>query len=121
LDAGISFFAISGGEDLGSSKLPDDTTRTVMKCGCELSQSIAACLLSKNRSMTIASRCETVRPVTRAALRLTTSGPLSTAVQVASGKSTWLPNGIRFGSTAQCPARNFAPLEQARTCPSPGQ
>ncbi len=54
----------------------------------------------------MAFRCEIVRPVIRAALRLTTAGPLSTAVQVASGNNTRLPNGIRFGSTAQCPARS---------------
>ena len=38
-----------------------------------------------------------VRPHRRAALRLTTAGPVSTAVQSRSGKTTLLPYGIRFG------------------------
>jgi len=39
-----------------------------------------------------------------------TAGPVSTAVQARSGKTTLLPYGIRFGSTAQCPGRNRAPV-----------
>ena len=98
-----------------------DSTRTVMKCGWDLSQESAASLDSKNRSITTAFRCAAVRAHERAAARLTTAGPLSTARQVASGNWTRLPYGIRFGSTAQWPLRNRAPLEQARTWPLPGQ
>ncbi|MEY2484428.1 MAG: hypothetical protein QOH39_76 [Verrucomicrobiota bacterium] len=58
----------------------------------------------------MALRWVAVRPQARAALRLTTAGPVSTAVQAASGKTTLLPYGIRFGSTAQCPARKRRPV-----------
>src|SRR5256885_12637662 len=61
-----------------------------------------------------------VRPHRRVALRLMTAGPVSTAVQARSGKTTLLPYGIRFGSTAQCPAHSRRPV-LAYLGPSPAQ
>jgi hypothetical protein len=90
------------------------STRTIRNCGNFFAQETASCRLSKKRSTTTAARWETERPHNRAAFRLTTSGPLSTATHSASGKTTLLPNGIRLGSTAQCPARRRAPFQQAR-------
>ena len=64
--------------------------RTVMKCGCAFDKASASCLVSKNRSMTMALRSAAFRPDERAALRLTIFGPLSTATHAASGKITLL-------------------------------
>jgi hypothetical protein len=97
------------------------TTRTVMKCAFALVQESACFLVSKNRSMTIAFRSASDRPHDRAAFRLTTAGPVSTATHVASANMTLLPYGIFFGSTAQCPSRKRAPFQQARSWPSPRQ
>src|SRR5438034_5262995 len=89
--------AIFGGGDPGSSAVgtlpclaPGVRIRTVIKCGCAFAQASAFCLVSKNRSMTMALRSAAFRPHERAPLRLTTSGPLSTATHVASGKTTLL-------------------------------
>jgi len=70
----------------------------------------ASRLVSKNRSITIALRWVIVRPELRAALRLITADPVSTAVQARSGKTTLLPYGIRVGSTAQWPERRRLPV-----------
>src|SRR5262249_16908719 len=71
--------------------VPGVRIRTVMKCGCVFAQASAFCLVSKKRSMTTALRSSAFRPDERAALRLITSGPLSTATHVASPKTTLLP------------------------------
>src|SRR5215470_7020632 len=55
-------------------------TRTTMKCGWALSQASAFSFVWKKRSMTIAFRSAAIRPDHRAALRLTTPGPVSTAM-----------------------------------------
>src|SRR5438132_14037521 len=81
-----------------------------MKCGCAFVHAIASRFVSKNRSTTMALSWLAVRPHRRAALRVMTAGPVSTAVQARSGKTILLPYGIRFGSTAQCPARNLRPV-----------
>ncbi len=94
--------------------------RTVMKCGCVCAHSSAFCLLPKNRSMTMALRSAAFRPHERAALRLITSGPVSTATHSASGKITLLPSGILFGSTAQCSSRSRVPF-QAACSPEPSR
>src|SRR4026207_683194 len=91
-----------------------------MKWGCAFVHAIASCFVSKNRSTTIALSWLAVRPHRRAALRLMTAGPVSTAVQARSGKPILLPYGIRFGSTAQCPERNRWPV-LAYLWPSPAQ
>ena len=112
--------AIFGVDDPGSSAVatlpclaPGVRIRTVMKCGCAFAQASASRLVSKNRSMTMALRSAAFRPHERAALRLTTSGPLSTATHAASGKTTLLAKGIFFGSTAQFPCRSRAPFQDA--------
>lgn len=64
--------------------------RTVIKSGYVCAHASAFCLLPKNRSMTMALRSAAFRPHERPALRLTTSGPLSTATHSASGKTTLL-------------------------------
>jgi hypothetical protein len=94
----------------GSECDPGGTTRSVMNSGFAFVHAIASRLVSKNRSTTMALSWLAVRPHRRAALRLTTADPVSTAVQGRSGKITLLPYGIRFGSTAQCPGRNRAPV-----------
>src|ERR1700686_858811 len=81
-----------------------------MNSECVFVHAIASCFVSKYRSTTMALSWLTVRAHTRAALRLTTAYPVSTAVQTASGKTTLLPYGIRFGSTAQCPGRSRRPV-----------
>lgn len=88
--------------------------RTNMKYGFRRAQLSASCFVSKNRSITIAFRSSAVRPERRAALRLLTAEPVSTAKSVPSGNVTLLPYGIRRGSTAQWPTRNRWPVEQ--TC-----
>src|SRR6267378_1847973 len=85
-----------------------------------LINSIGSRFVSKNRSITIALSWLAVRPHRRAALRLMTAGPVSTAVQARSGKTTLLPYGIRLGSMAQCPAHNRRPV-LAYLGPSPAQ
>jgi hypothetical protein len=70
---------------------PGVRIRTVMKCGCAFAQASAFCLVSKNRSMTMALHSAGCRPDRRAALRVTTAYPVSTAEHVASGKTTLLP------------------------------
>jgi len=81
-----------------------------MNSECALDHASASRFVSKNRSTTMALSWLAVRPQRRAALRLTTAVPVSTAVQTASGKTTLLPYGIRFGSTAQCPGRKRRPV-----------
>src|SRR4029453_219309 len=78
--------------------------RTVMKCGCVCAHSSAFCLLPKNRSMTMALRSAAFRPHERAALRLITSGPLSTATHSASEKTTLLPKAIFFAQSCTVPS-----------------
>ena len=52
-----------------------------------------------------------VRPARRAAFRFRTALPVSTAERlVPSGRTTRLPYGILFGSTAQCPTCNRVPV-----------
>lgn len=91
-----------------------------MKWGCAFVHAIASRFVSKNRSTTMALSWLAVRPHRRAALRLITAGPVSTAVQARSGKTTLLPYGIRLGSTAQCPECNRRPV-LAKLEPSPAQ
>src|SRR5436309_878329 len=62
-----------------------------IKCGFAFAHASALCFVSKNRSMTIAFRSPGVRPNDRAALRLTTSGPVSVAIHSPSPKVTLLP------------------------------
>src|SRR5712691_5545544 len=81
-----------------------------MNSGCALVHAIASRFVSKNRSTTMALSWLAVRPHRRAALRLMTADPVSTAVQARSGKTTLLPYGIRFGSTAQWPGRKRLPV-----------
>jgi hypothetical protein len=50
---------------------------TVVKCGFASAQANACCFASKKRSMTIALRSAALRPHIGAALRFTTSGPVS--------------------------------------------
>src|SRR4029077_893846 len=91
-----------------------------MNAGWTFVHATASPFVSKNLSTTMALRWLGFRPVRRAALRLTTAGPVSTAVQAPSGKRTLLRYGIRFGSTAQCPARNPPPvLAYLPEAPSP--
>jgi len=79
-------------------------TFTLTNGGFEFAQVRACRLVSKNLSTTIALRSLIVRPDFRAALRFRTALPVSTALRaVPSGRTTRLPYGIRFGSTAQCP------------------
>jgi hypothetical protein len=91
----LALLAIFLGDDLGffaaTTLLLGVRIRTVMKCGFVFAQASAFCLVSKNRSMTMALRSAAFRPHERAALRLTTSDPVSTARHVASGKATLLP------------------------------
>src|SRR6266403_6099833 len=91
-----------------------------MKWGYAFVHAIASRFVSKNRSTTMALSWLAVRPHRRAALRLITAGPVSTAVQARSGKTTLLPYGIRLGSTAQCPAHSRRPV-LAYLGPSPAQ
>ena len=98
--------------ETGHERKSGGETRTSMKYGFRPAQLSACCLVSKNRSMTSALRSWAVRPERRAALRLTTAEPVSTASKGPSGSVTLLPYGIRRGSTAQCPARKRAPVEQ---------
>jgi hypothetical protein len=107
-------------ELVGSVWGPAGIIRSVIKCGCAFVHAVASCFVSKNRSITIALSWLAVRPHKRAALRLTTAGPVSTAMQVRSGKITLLPYGIRFGSTAQCPECSRRPV-LAYLSPSPAQ
>lgn len=86
--------------------------RTNMKYGFRRAQLKACCFVSKNRSITIALRSLAVRPDRRAAFRLRTAEPVSTATKVPSGNVILLPYGIRRGSTAQWPTRNRVPVEQ---------
>src|SRR6266513_4028334 len=95
----VALLPISTDDDLGSfeatnlppSLMPGVRIRTVMKSGCAFAHASAFCLLSTNRSITMALRSAGCRPHERAALRLTTSGPVSTATHAASGKITLLP------------------------------
>ena len=93
-----------------------------MNFGCDFVQAAAFCLLSKKRSITIAFRSSAVRPEARAALRFLTAGPVSLAVHSPSSNVTLLPYGTFFGSTAQWPSRNAAPVAAALAePPSPRQ
>lgn len=68
------------------------TTFTLTNGGFEFAQAKACCLVSKNLSITSALRSFTLRPDRRAALRLCTALPVSTAASVVpSGIITRLP------------------------------
>ena len=95
---------------VGSECDPGGTTLSLMNSGCAFVHAIASRFVSKNRSTTMALSWLAVRPHARAAFRLMTADPVSTAVQAPSGKTTLLPYGIRLGSTAQCPGRNRRPV-----------
>ena len=62
-----------------------------MKCGCDFSHATACDLVSKYRSTTMASFSARLRPNKRAAFRLTTAGPVSTAISSSSPKIILLP------------------------------
>src|SRR4051794_36555766 len=82
-------------------RLSGEITRTVMNWGCEFDQTTASRFVSKNRSITSALFWAAFRPQYRAAFRLTTAEPVSTATHSKSGNTTLLPYGIFRGSTAQ--------------------
>ena len=95
---------------VGSERDPGGIIRRVMNSECAFDHAFASRFVSKNRSTTMALSWFAVRPHRRAALRLITADPVSTAVQARSGKTTLLPYGIRFGSTAQWPGRRRLPV-----------
>lgn len=80
-----------------------DATPTVMNAGWRRAQASACALVSKKRSITIALRSAAERPARRAARRVRTADPVSTATSVLSAIRTSLPYGMQRGSTAQCP------------------
>src|SRR5581483_6712162 len=87
------------------------TTRTGMNMGWVFAHAMACRFVSKNWSITIALRSWDVRPARRAALRVRTAEPVSTAASfVPSARTTWLPYGMWRGSTAQCPVCNRQPV-----------
>src|SRR6266480_3357022 len=75
---------IGAGTSLVGSLGVGYTNCTIIKCGFAFAQASALSFVSKKRSITIALRSAAFRPHDRAALRLTTSGPLSTARHSAS-------------------------------------
>jgi hypothetical protein len=93
----LALLAMIVNDELGSFETPSWAPsllsgvkiRTVMKWGCTFAHAIAFCWVSKNRSMMMAFRSIACRPHKRAALRLITAGPLSTATHSASGKTTY--------------------------------
>jgi hypothetical protein len=76
---------------LGLEEHPGRTIGSVMNAGCAFVHATASAFVSKNLSTTRALRWFGVRPDRRAASRLTTAGPVSTAVQAPSGKRTLQP------------------------------
>ena len=85
--------AVSGeGELLAIAfTVPGVTICIFMKCGCDFSHARACDLVSKYRSTTMASRSTRLRPDRRAAFRLTTAGPVSTASSSSLPKIILLP------------------------------
>src|SRR5713226_8860986 len=72
---------------VGSERVPAGTTRSIMNSECSLVHASASRFVSKNRSTTMALSWLAVLPHRRAALRLTTAVPVSTAVQTDIGKN----------------------------------
>ena len=89
-DAVVAMSLPAMGKDFGASE-PGDRIFSVMNWGCAFDHSTASRFDSKNRSITMAFFWAAVRPQAREDFRLTTAGPVSTAVQTTSGKTTLLP------------------------------
>src|SRR6266436_9444390 len=88
-----------------------EITFTFTNGGFEFAHASACCFVSKNLSIRIALRSLMFRPARRAAFRFWTALPVSTAERlVPSGRTTLLPYGIFFGSTAQWPTCNRIPV-----------
>jgi hypothetical protein len=113
----LALLAIIVNDDLGSFETPSLALsllsgiriRTVMKGECTFAYAIAFCWVSKNRSMTMAFRSIASRPHERAALRLITAGPLSTATHSASGFTTignflWIDGAMPFAEWCTVPS-----------------
>ena len=94
--------AVAGRGDVGTSERGDIllarafafagvTICILMKWGCDFSHARASDFVSKYRSTTMASFSARLRPERRAAFRLTTAGPVSTATSSSLPKIILLP------------------------------